>query len=474
VIERRHRQRSVFEAAVGPIEKLVEGLTDRELERLDQILTDEKLVEVVVERLARRRPQSRTRGRRGTPAEVALRMLVLKRLKGWSFEETEREVRRSLVYRHVARVYFERVPDSRTLIRLSGVIGPEGVEAIHHRLVELAREEGVINGRRGRVDTTVVETNVHYPTDSGLLGDGVRVLTRWMKRIEEATGVIGRRVRDRARATTHRMLEIGRAARSRAKRGKNQARQRLENSYRRLLALVRATVRDAQRVVSEIVAGVRVALTERALLITECGRIELEQMVALVRRVIEQTRARVFGGDTHYPGKLLSVFEPHTEAIRKGKASKPTEFGKLVKIQEAERQIVIDYEIYEHRPEDCALLLPAVATHTKTFGRPPQLLAADRGFWSRANKRAAKAAGVTKVCVPAQGRLSAEERAEQHSRWFRRGQRFRTGCEGRISVLKRRDGLGRCRYRGMRGMRRWVGWGVVSNNLWVLVNKPAK
>jgi transposase, IS5 family len=331
VIERRHRQRSVFEAAVGPIEKLVEGLTDRELERLDQILTDERLVEAVVERLARRRPQSRTRGRRGTPAEVALRMLVLKRLKGWSFEETEREVRRSLVYRHLARVYFERVPDSRTLVRLSGVIGPEGVEAIHHRLVELAQEEGVINGRRGRVDTTVVETNVHYPTDSGLLGDGVRVLTRWMKRIEEATGVIGRRVRDRARATTHRMLEIGRAARSRAKKVKNQARQRLENSYRRLLALVRAAVRDAERVVSEIVAGVRVALTERALLIMECGRIELEQMVPLLRRVIEQTRARVFGGDTHYPDKLLSVFEPHTEAIRKGKASKPTEFGKLVK-----------------------------------------------------------------------------------------------------------------------------------------------
>src|SRR4051812_47740756 len=115
-------------------------------------------------------------------------MLVLKRLKGWSFDETEQEVRKSLVYRHLARVYFERVPDAKTLIRLSAVIGSEGLEAIHRRLLELACERRLIKGRQARVDTTVVETNIRYPTDSRLLQDGVRVLTRGLKRIEAITG----------------------------------------------------------------------------------------------------------------------------------------------------------------------------------------------------------------------------------------------------------------------------------------------
>ena len=133
-------------------------------------------------------------------------MLVLKRLKGWTFEQTEREVRASLVYRQVTRVYLERIPDAKTLIRLSQVIGVQGVEEIHRRLVELARQRGVVRGRRARVDTTVVETNIHYPTDSSLLGDAVHVLTRAMKRLEAATTGVAQRVRTRLRATSRRTV----------------------------------------------------------------------------------------------------------------------------------------------------------------------------------------------------------------------------------------------------------------------------
>jgi IS5 family transposase len=182
----------------------------------------------------------------------------------------------------------------------------------------------------------------------------------------------------------------------------------------------------------------------------------------------------VFKGDLHYHDKLLSLFESHTEAIRKGKASKPTEFGKLVKIQEAESQVVVDYQVYERRPEDRTLVGPTLDAHRRVFGQAPRLLAADRGFWSAANTRMAKEAGVKKVCIPALGRPGPEQAREQRQRWFRRGQRLRAGCEGRISVLKRRDGLRRCRYRGMNGMKRWVGWGVVSNNLWVLITAPQR
>jgi IS5 family transposase len=468
MIERRHRQRNLFEAVIGSVEEIIEGLIEPRLRRLDEILADETLLDAVMQELARRRPQSRSRGRPGTPGEVALRMLVLKRIKGWSFDETEHEVRQNLVYRHLTRVYFERVPDAKTLIRLSAVVGAEGVDAIHRRLVEMAREHGLIKGRCARVDTTVVETNIRYPSDSRLLQDGVRVLTRAFKRIEQATGVVGGPLRNRMRATTHRVLEIARAARSRA----GQGRARLEQGYGRLLSTVRSTVRDAQRVCAELASGARGAVSATV----TSSQAQLEHFVPLVNRVIAQTQARIFHNDTHYPDKLFSLFEPHTEAIRKGKAAKPTEFGKLLKVQEAEHQIVIDYQVYEQRAEDQSLLVATIEAHVRTFGRAPHLLAADRGFWSAANKRAAMEKGVEKVCIPALGKLKAEQAAEQRQRWFRRGQRWRVGCEGRISVLKRRDGLTRCRYHGLDGMKRWVGWGVVSNNLHVLMNSatPAR
>ena len=356
------------------------------------------------------------------------------------------------------------MPDAKTLIRLSAVIGVNGVEAIHRRLVEVAREQGLIEGRRTRVDTTVVETNIHYPTDSRLLQDGVRVLTRAFKRIEATTGEVGGKLRNRLRATTHRVLEIARAARSRAGHG----RERLEQGYQRLLSIVRSTVRDAQQVCDELGSGARSTSKQVAKIVTS-SQAELEQFIPLVGRVIAQTQARIFHNDTHYADKVFSLFAPHTEAIRKGKAAKPTEFGKLLRVQEAEHQIIVDYQVYDQRPEDQSLVVPAIEAHLRIFDRPPRLLAADRGFWSAANKRAANERGIKKVCIPALGRLKPEQAAEQRQRWFRRGQRWRVGCEGRISVLKRRDGLTRCRYRGKDGMRRWVGWGVVSNNLWVLM-----
>jgi transposase, IS5 family len=466
MIQRQYLPDSMFEAAFGAIEQLIEGLIEPALQRLDELLADEQLLEAVLGRLAQRWPHSRTRGRPGTPAEVVLRMLVLKRIKGWSFADTEREVRASLVYRYLVRVYFEPVPDAKTLLRLSGVIGVEGIEAIHRRLLELAKEQGLIHGRQARVDTTVVETNISYPTDSGLLAAGVRVLTRALQRIERATGVLGQKVRNRKRATTRRMLEIARAARS---RNLTVSRGRLQTGYRRLLGLVRATVRDAKRVMAELVAGMRVAVGQRACQLVARAQAQLAHMLPLVQRVITQTRARILGGDKHYQDKVLSLFEPHTEAIRKGKASKPTEFGQLVKLQEAENQFVVDYQVYPRRPADQSLAIPSLEAHQRIFGRPPYLLAADRGFWSPHNKQAAQRAGVTRVCIPALGKPSAAQRAEQHQRWFRRGQRLRAGCEGRISVMKRRDGLARCRYRGPDGMQRWVGWGVVSNNLRVLI-----
>jgi IS5 family transposase len=340
-------------------------------------------------------------------------------------------------------------------------LGPEVIEKIHQRVIEIARENKVVEGRRMRVDTTVVETNIHYPTDSSLLGDGVRVLTRGMKRITAIAGQVGAKLRDRSRSVKFRILEIGRAARSKGGTGK----EKLQKGYRKLLEATTRVVGQAKRFSREIAAGVKRSSDVLKQATLEGLQKELDTMGPLVTQVMRQARARVFGGETHLAGKIVSIFEQTTEIIRKGKASKPTEFGKMVKIQEAENQIITEYKVYETRPSDSALLMGAIESHEEKLGRLPHLVAADAGFFSAANEAAAHEKGVKRVCIPNRSTKSAERKRQQKKRWFRDGQKWRTGCEGRISVVKRRHGLNRCRYKGDRGMQRWVGLGVIGDNL---------
>jgi len=286
----------------------------------------------------------------------------------------------------------------------------------------------------------------------------VRVLIRTMKRIGKIAGETGAKLCDRGRSVKLRVLDIARAARSRAK----QSRERLNRSYGKLLNATSRVVGQAKRFSKEIVGGTKRARSVLQQLALEGLRQELDAMVPLVKQVIKQTRARIFRGDTHAEGKILSLFEPSTEIIRKGKAGKPNEFGKMVKLQEAEDQIVIDYEVYDRRPSDSDLLIAAIETHRAMLGH---MVAADAAFYSAKNEAAAKAQGVKRVCIPNRSTKSPERKREQRKRWFRNGQKWRTGCEGRISVSKRRHGLNRCRYKGDAGMKRWVGLGMIADNI---------
>lgn len=454
MVRRRQGQRSLFEVFLPDADKLWSDT----LRRIDALLEDEAVIEVVAEALERRWSQSRRRGRAGTPAEVVLRMLVLKHLYRWSYDELEREVRTNLLYRAFARVGCDAVPDAKTILKIAQALGPDVIQALHRRVVHLAVDAGVARGRRLRIDTTVVETNIHYPTDSTLLADGVRVLTRTVRRVAQLVGSGGRQLRNRLRSVGRRCLEITLASRTPA------TRPALARSYRRLLATTRAVVREAETMDRRIGQYLgRVAGRTLARLVQL--RRTLKTTLPLVSRVIHQTRARVFGGDMHVPDKVLSVFEPHTEPIRKGKLVKPTEFGKLVTIQEAEHQLVTAYAVHPKRPTDRSLWAPALDTHQEIFGRVPDLAAADRGFSSAANETLAMARGVRRVILPKLGPRSPARRAYERQRWFRRGQRWRVGSEGRISVLKRRHGLNRCLYHGPDGTERWVGLGVIASNL---------
>src|ERR1700682_4521480 len=175
MIEMRRAQLSFGD---GLIAEEVSDLREGWMKHADAVLADEHMVAAVYEAFAHRHPKSRSRGRRGSPAEMVLRLLILKHVRNWSYEVLEREVRANLVYRDFTRVGGSKMPDAKTIGRWGLAVGPEVVKRVHERLVQIAREEGIATGRRMRVDTTVVETNIHYPTDSSLLGDGVRVLTR--------------------------------------------------------------------------------------------------------------------------------------------------------------------------------------------------------------------------------------------------------------------------------------------------------
>jgi IS5 family transposase len=454
MVRRRQRERSLFEVLLPDGHKLWPDW----LRRIDTLLEDEAVIETVAQALEARWPQSRRRGRPGTPADVVLRMLILKHLFDWSYDDLEREVRANLVYRAFTRIDAGEVPDAKTILKIAGALGPDVIGQLHRQVVEVAKRAGVTHGRRFRIDTTVVETNVHYPTDSSLLQDGVRVLTRTLRRASAALGDPRGRIRDRRRSVGRRGLIIGRQARS------LETRDALVRSYRQLMATTRAVVRDAATMVRRISQRLRTVSASTASTLTQ-ARQQLQQMQPLVRRVLDQTRARLLGGDTHVRDKVLSVFEPHTEAIRKGKIAKPTEFGKLVTIQEAEHQIITAYEVHPTRPADMTLWTPALDRHVAIFGRAPAIAAGDRGFASAKNEDAAVLRGVRRVILPRPGRKTPARRAHERQRWFRRGQRWRVGCEGRISVIKRRHGLRRCRYHGPDGTARWVGLGVIANNL---------
>lgn len=459
---RYSRQRSIYEQISKQLLPDHEYLAPEAwMTKLDNLLDDEQLISAVDDALARRNAQSHRRGRKSTPSEVVLRLLVLRRVKGWSFQELEQEVRANLVYRDFSRLGASKVPDEKTLLRLEKAVGTGALGKIEKRVVGIAKDKKVIRGRKMRLDTTVTETNIHYPTDSNLLGDCLRVITRTVRRIQSRIGNKTRKFRDRSRSVKYRLIEISRAARRQTEDGKK----KIERSYRKLIATSRTAMAEARRVASESATGLeaRAGAKKKEAVQKLIGK--LNETLAITERVIEQTKARVIDHNDHFKGKVLSIFEGHTEAIRKGKAAKPTEFGKMIKIQEAENRIITSYEVYDVRPADSDLLVPAIEEHKEIFGRAPDLVAADAGFFSAANEREAKQAGVKKVAIPSKKSRSPARREIEKARWFRRAQRWRVGCEGVISVVKRRSQLARCRNRGKEGMERWVGWGVVTHNL---------
>jgi IS5 family transposase len=438
-----------------------------ELAELDRLLEDDELFRLVKAELSHRYPNSAKLGRHSTPAEVILRMLVVKRLDGWSYEQTERFVSDSIVLRQFCRLYLEPVPDDTTLIRWANTIGPETVASLNDRAVELARSLKVTRGRKLRVDSTVVETNVHYPTDSRLLGDGVRVVSRLLRRAKKVLGQDATRLGKEAFRTRNRSVRrLTKKLHRIALRKGDEAAKELKEAYRQLVRITRASLAQAGRV-----AG---ALRQRADARSHRLADKLDHFVPLIERGIDQAIRRVLQ-EEQVPAqeKILSLFEPHTMIITRRKVGKSREFGRKVLLDEVDGGIVSRYEVLSEAGREHPHLPQSIDGHLRRFSRAPELLTADRGLYSMEGEETAKKAGIRRVALPQSGRPTKKRKECEGQRWFRRAFAFRAGIEGRISVLRRGYALERCPYHGEDRMGRWVGWGIVVHNLAKISKKQA-
>ena len=446
--------------------------TDPVLTQLDTLLDDDTLFQLVKQDLSRRFPRTASFGRPSTPVEVILRLLVVKHLYHWSYAQAEQWVADSLVLRQFCRVrvYAGRVPDATTLLRWANLIQPATLQQLLDHVVDLARQNQVTRGRKLRLDSTVVATTIHYPVDSTLLADGARVLTRTIQRAKTVLPqtAAGSRTcfRNRMRTVRHVTKQLLDAAR---RRGEQAARE-VQAAYGQLLQVTQQVVAQAQQVAQQLQAQVAEQRdrTTQQLLDT------LQTFVPRVEQVIRQTTRRVIHGETVPAAeKLVSVFDPHTAIIRKGKAGRPTEFGRVIWLAEAEGNIITQMRVLAGNPDDAAELVPSVEHHMKQFRGPPRLVAGDGKLATATNDRLAPHRGVRQVVLPRPGKKTAARIAYERQHGFRRGRNWRAGIEGRISGLKRGQGLDRCGYHGEAGMDRWVGWGVIAHDLRVIAQHRA-
>jgi IS5 family transposase len=439
------------------------------LAQLDRLLEDDTLFQAVKRDLARRRPRTLQTGRPSTPVEVVLRLLIVRRLYGWSYRETEHFVGDSLVLRQFCRLGLERVPDDTTLLRWAALIQPITLDQLLDHVVALARQLRVTRGRKLRVDSTVVQTAIHYPTDSGLLLDSVRTLGRLIRRARSTVAPRLAGVRDafrtRTRSARRQVQQIHRATRRKgaAAVAAQQA------AYARLCQVARQVERQAARVAQALAAtaagGERIPMAVSH---------EFARVLPLVRRVIDQTERRVLHGEpVPADSKVVSLVEPHTAIIPRHKAGRPVEFGRKLWLAEAEGGIVTEARVLEGAPPDAPEVLPSVRRHQRQFGRVPDSLTGDRGCSTATVRRELAALGVRRVALPPTGRPSTTSRALERQRWFQRSYRWRAGIEGRIGVLQRRFGLARCPDHGAVGVARWVGWGVLTANLVTIARATA-
>ena len=425
------------------------------------------LVDQVHQELAKPLQEVNRKTHQGRPyaysSENVLRILVCQVIEGESLRGVVVRIDDSVFLRRFVRIDNGLMMDFTTLCKLRNAIRPETWAEINRRLGQLAVREEWIEGGKLRLDTTAVETNVHYPTDSSLLWDVYRVLARAIEKTRAiAPAAVGSR-RLQTRRAKRLQQQIARAAG--AKRGGTR---RLKPPYKRLIRLVEEVSQWARSVRDELAKRTHGG-TGLDLAVIEGIVQQIDHILPLGAHVVDQCRRRVLQGE-RVPNdeKLFSLFEPHTELLVRGKAGKPVEFGHMIQIQQVADKFITDYGVFSKRPVESKLLDAALESHKELFGAYPATLATDKGYYENMEAIDHLQKKVAVVSIAKKGRRTMEETEREHDPLFRHGQRFRAGVEGTISFLKRILRLARCFNKGWKHFASTVGQTVFAHNLLIL------
>ncbi len=420
-------------------------------------------------------------GRPSTPMETYLRLMFLKFRYRLGYESLCREVSDSITWRRFCRIPLEgTVPHPTTLMKLTTRCGSAAVQGLNEALLAKAADAKLLRTHRLRADTTVVPSNVSYPTDSGLLARAIRRIAVTGRRVQAAGGAARTRVRDRSRAAGKRAHQIGARLRTRSAAGKDDAQAAVRRLNGELADLADTAADDADRLLANARRALRRARI-KAESMAACGvhdpvsgrrrgRLaravdDLTGLVAATRQIAAQTRQRMSGVTPNGATRRVSLHDPDARPIAKGRLGKPVEFGHKAQLVDNVDGVVLDYTVEQGNPADAPQLVPAVARVIKRTGRKPRTVTADRGYGEKSVDDALSDLGVRTVVIPRKGKPSAARRAEEHRAGFRRMIKWRTGSEGRISTLKRQYGWDRTRIDSTEGARIWTGHGVLTHNL---------
>ena len=429
-------------------------MLDDDLAMIDEYLNDDRIVQPFIEHFHKKH------GRPSTPLQVYIRMMYIKRMYSFSYEILQQRVSDSIKWRRFCHIPLDaKVPDGSTLCKLTKLFGNESFDELNKIIITKAVEEKKIKARKVRIDTTVAESNIHYPTDADLLGDCVRVITRTVNRIADATNDAAGRIRNRGRSIKKKILAI-------AKTSKRRTREKFDEIREitgQIAEVAKHTVEDAKEALSKAKQATDTKIKGKTQKLID----ELSDVIQIADKVIEQTE-EVNKGNFNLKDRIVSVFDPGARPIKKGKIKNPTEFGRKVLIAESEEGVITHYDVYEGNPSDESLLVDAVKGHQNNVGRTPKEVATDRGFYSEDNEDDLYALGVKRVSIPKRGKKSKARKELESAFWFKRLQRFRAGNEATISMLKRCRGLNRILSRGTSGAKSWIAMGIITHNLWKL------
>ena len=425
-----------------------------ELTVVDECLADDRFFEPYQQRF-------RTLiGRPTVSVETYLRLMYLKHRYRLGYEMLVREVTDSLHWRRFCHLALDApVPHSTTLSKLTRKYGPDIVHEVNRLLVQHAIEHKLLRSRKLRVDTTVVQAPIDYPTDIGLLADSARVVTRTVRQLQAAGAAVRTAFRSRARSIKRSLATVGRNLRMRT----DEAKTAVLMQTARVLRCTRQISRQAQRVLRNSRHLGRDGQGRTAARVQRT-RLRLRCQLQLTARVMAQARLRIRGATT-IPNRVVSVFDPEARPIRRGKLSAKTEFGYKALLTETEDRVITHYEVHEGNPEDGGLLPAAMAGHAQAVSRTPDVVATDRGFGTKDNEELLRKAGVKRISLPYKGRLAAPRLAHERQRWFRRQQRWRSGQEATISLGSRKYEWRHSRLRGRDGADTWIGFGILTHNL---------